>query len=119
MPIVIDVLHVIACVGLIAVIMLQVTKSEGSSGGAGLGWGTIGGKSTASVNVPVGVERILQPLTTWLALTFLVTAALNAVPPVPEARYNSAVSVLGGLYLVSLIWGRKAVVWLRRAFGDE
>ena len=119
MTTVIDILHILACVGLIVIIMMQVTKSEGSMGSSGLGWGTIGGKTSASVNVPVGVERILQPLTTWLALTFMVTACLNAMPRIPEARYNSAVSVIGGLYIVSLIWGRKAADWLRRAFGEE
>lgn len=119
MPLVIDILHIVACVGLIVIIMMQVTKSEGSMGTAGLGWGTIGGKTTAAMNVPVGVERILQPLTTWLAITFMVTACLNAIPKVPEARYNSAVSIIGGLWIVALIWGRKASDWLRRAFGEE
>jgi len=116
LAVIIDILHIIACVGLIVVIMLQVTKSEGSSGGAGLGWGTIGGKSSASVNIPVGVERILQPLTTWLALTFLVTACLKAVP---APKLAGATSIIGPLYFAAMIWGRKAMDGLRRAFGEE
>jgi protein translocase SecG subunit len=114
--VIIDILHIVACIGLIVVIMLQVTKSEGSSGGAGLGWGTIGGKSSASVNIPVGVERILQPLTTWLALTFLVTALLKAVP---GPKLAGTTSIVGPLYLAAMIWGRKALDGLRRAFGEE
>jgi len=116
LPTVITILHIISCVGLVAVIMLQTTKSEGSSGGAGLGWGTIGGKSSASVNVPVGIERILQPLTTWLALTFFVTAILNAVD---GERFTATLSVLGPLYIVAMIWGPKALRWLQKAFGEE
>ena len=116
LAILIDIVSMIAAVGLIVVIMLQVTKSEGSSGAAGLGWGTIGGKSSASVNVPVGVERILQPLTAWLALTFYVTAFLKAIP---GPKLGPVLGVVGPLYIASMIWGRKALDWLNKAFGEE
>ena len=112
----VDILHVIACIGLITVIMLQVTKSEGSSGAAGLGWGTIGGKSSASVNVPVGLERILQPLTTWLALTFFATACLNALP---NEKFHQALWIVAPLYVAAMIWGGKMLQWMRRALGEE
>ncbi|MBI3921078.1 MAG: preprotein translocase subunit SecG [Armatimonadetes bacterium] len=114
MAIVVEWVHVISCIGLVAVIMFQVTKSEG--GGGGLGWGTIGGKATSSLNIPVGVERILQPLTFWCAVTFLVSATLNSVD---EKKLGTVLTVVGPLYIIAMVWGRQLGAWIKKHFGAE
>ncbi len=68
-------LQVLVAVGLIALTALTTTKSE-TQGGAGFGWGTIGGKASSSI---AGLEDQLGRLTTILAVAFLVVSALAAV----------------------------------------
>lgn len=114
MAFIVDLLHIVACLGLIAVIMFQTTKSEGSGGA--LGWGTIGGKASASIHMPVGLERYLQPITFWLAVTFLVTSILTALP---AARMGRMLTFIGPAYIILLVYGRQFAARLRKALGGE
>lgn len=114
MATVIEWLQIISSIGLTAVIMFQVTKSEGSAGG--MGWGTIGGKASSSLNVSVGVERILNPLTFWLAVTWLMSAMLHSVD---DKKLGVMLTVVGPIYIISLIWGRQILTRIKKAFGAE
>lgn len=114
MTVFIEWIHAISCIGLIVVIMFQVTKSEGGSGG--LGWGTIGGKASSSLNVSVGVERILNPLTFWCAVTFLVTALLHSID---AQRLGPALIVIVPVYITLIIFGKQILAWVKKAFGAE
>ncbi|PIX45235.1 MAG: preprotein translocase subunit SecG [Armatimonadetes bacterium CG_4_8_14_3_um_filter_58_9] len=114
MAILIEWIHSVSCIGLVAVIMFQTTKSEGGTGS--MGWGTIGGKASSSLDVAVGIDRILKPLTFWLAVTFLVTAILNGAG---EKTLGPMLAFVGPVYIVAMIWGRQALTWVKKAFGAE
>ena len=72
---VLQVIQVVAALGLIVLTAVTTTKSEGSGGG-GMGWGTIGGKSSSSI---AGLEDQLGRITTYVAAAFLVLSILVAV----------------------------------------
>ena len=61
------ILQIIAALALIALTAVTQTKSE--QGGSGLGWGTLGGKSSSSI---AGLEDQLTRITTYTAAFFLV-----------------------------------------------
>ena len=79
MAIFLSVLQILASVLLIVAILLQTTKSEQSGSTSGMGWGTIGGKSTSSIRTRWGVEEHLNRITMWVAIGFIVTSLLAAV----------------------------------------
>ena len=72
---VLQVIQVVAALGLIVLTAVTTTKSEGSGGG-GMGWGTIGGKSSSSI---AGLEDQLGRITTYVAAAFLILSILVAV----------------------------------------
>jgi preprotein translocase subunit SecG len=69
-----QILQIVAALGLIVLTAITTTKSE-QSGGSGLGFGTIGGKSSSSI---AGLEDQLGRLTTYVAVSFLVVSVLVA-----------------------------------------
>ena len=73
------ILQIICAIGLIAAILLQTTKSEQSSGTSGMGWGTIGGKSSSSIRTRWGIEEHLNRITMWVAISFMVVSLIAAV----------------------------------------
>jgi preprotein translocase subunit SecG len=68
---IVTVIQLLAAGGMIAVILMQTTKSEGLSG-------TIGGKSTSTFKGKPGTEEKLSAYTKWTAITFMVASALVA-----------------------------------------
>ena len=62
-------IQVVAAIGMVIVILMQTTKSEGLSG-------TIGGKATTTFRGKPGTEEKLSQYTKWTAITFMVTSAL-------------------------------------------
>jgi len=110
----IDIFHVISCIGLIIIIVCQTTKSEGTSGATGLGWGTIGGKSQAALNMPVGIERILNPLTHWFAVTMFVTAILNDIP---ENLLPRVLPFAIPIYIIALVGAQRLTDWMKSRAG--
>jgi protein translocase SecG subunit len=68
------ILQIIAALTLIALTAVTQTKSE--QGGSGLGWGTIGGKSSSSI---AGLEDQLTRITTYTAVVFLVVSMIVGV----------------------------------------
>ena len=62
-------IQVVAAIGMIIVILMQTTKSEGLSG-------TIGGKATTTFRGKPGTEEKLSQYTKWTAITFMVASAL-------------------------------------------
>jgi len=76
MLILFQVLQIVAAVGLIALTAVTTTKSE-QGGGSGMGWGTIGGRSSSSI---AGLEDQLGRITMYVAVAFmLVSAAVGAL----------------------------------------
>jgi protein translocase SecG subunit len=68
------VVQILAAVALIALTAITQTKSE--QGGSGLGWGTLGGKSSSSI---AGLEDQLVRITTYTAVVFLVVSMVVGV----------------------------------------
>ena len=66
-----QVLQIVAALGLIALTAVTTTKSE-QSGSSGMGWGTIGGRSSSSI---AGLEDQLGRITMYVAVAFLVVSA--------------------------------------------
>lgn len=66
---ILSVIQIIAAVGMVTVIVLQTTKSEGLSG-------TIGGKATSTFHGKPGTEEKLNLYTKYTAITFMVASAL-------------------------------------------
>lgn len=68
-------IQIITAISLILIIAIQTTKSEQS--GTGMGWGTIGGQASSSLQ-KFGLEAQLTRLTTWIAIVFFVVSFLQA-----------------------------------------
>jgi len=66
-----QVLQIVAALGLITLTAVTTTKSE-QSGSSGMGWGTIGGRSSSSI---AGLEDQLGRITMYVAVAFLVVSA--------------------------------------------
>ena len=68
------VIQIIAALVLITLTVVTQTKSE--QVGSGLGWGTLGGKSSSSI---AGLEDQLSRITTYAAAIFLVVSMVVGV----------------------------------------
>ncbi len=72
------ILQVITTLSLIALMAVQTDKAEQGGGGV-MGLGAAGGRSSGSINMAVGAERVLKPATSWVAVAFLFSSVLNAM----------------------------------------
>jgi len=67
-----QVLQIVAALGLITLTAVTTTKSE-QSGSSGMGWGTIGGRSSSSI---AGLEDQLGRITMYVAVAFLIASSV-------------------------------------------
>ena len=74
----ISAVQLLCAIVLIVCILLQTTKSESGSGASGMGWGVIGGKSSAAFRTQWGLEAHLNRITTYTAIAFMATSLLAA-----------------------------------------
>jgi protein translocase SecG subunit len=79
MIVLLSAVQMLTAIALIVCILLQTTKSEQSSGTTGMGWGVIGGKSSAAFRTRWGIEEHLNRITTYVAVAFMVISMLAAV----------------------------------------
>lgn len=70
------ILQAVTAIGVIIMMAIQTDKAE--QGGV-MGLGAAGGRTSGQIDMPVGAERILKPLTKWLVIGFLFTSLLNAL----------------------------------------
>ncbi len=73
MAIVLSFIHILACILLIAVVLMQKSKGDGLSGAFGGG-----GALTASFGTR-GAATLLSKLTTLLAVIFMITSFILAI----------------------------------------
>ncbi len=66
---VVSAIQIVAALALIGLTAITQTRSE--QGGSGLGWGTLGGKSSSSI---AGLEDQLVRITTYTAAIFLIVS---------------------------------------------
>jgi preprotein translocase subunit SecG len=84
-------IHVIVCVGLIVIVLLQADKGEGLAG-------AFGGGASSTVFGERGAGGFMSKLTTTMAIVFMITSLIISVY-VP--RWNSEAPVSQGIELSS------------------
>jgi preprotein translocase subunit SecG len=98
------VLQALCAVGLIILMAVQTDKAE--QGGV-MGIGASGGRSAGEIDMEVGPQRILKPLTKWMAGGFLASSILAAI----DAERIGPLHVLIGiaLFVVAMMFG--GTIW--------
>jgi preprotein translocase subunit SecG len=94
------ILQIITTLLLVVLMAIQTDKAEQGGGGV-MGLGAAGGRTSGSINLPVGAERILKPLTVWTAVGFLFSSVLNATKDLQWWHFLAAVAV----YLLVMLFG--------------
>lgn len=102
MQTVVLIIQIITTITLVVMMAIQTDKTEQSGGVMGLG--AAGGRTSSGVELAVGAERILKPLTTWVAIGFLFSSMLNAMPGEPSL---AAFAITVALYLFVMLVGGK------------
>jgi preprotein translocase subunit SecG len=102
MDILITILQAATAIGLVVLLAIQTSKAE--QGGV-MGLGAAGGRGAGEVDMLVGPERILKPLTRWIAVGFLALSFLKAIPNVGITHFLVVLTI----YAVGMLYGN--VVW--------
>ena len=91
----------------LGVIILMAVQTDKAEQGGVMGIGGAGGRNAGEIDLAVGPERILKPLTKWLAGGFLASSILAAV----EVSKLTPWHVVGGiaLFVVAMMFG--GAVW--------
>ena len=63
---------------LLFVVLMAVQTDKAEQGGV-MGIGAQGGRLNGAIDMPVGAERILKPLSKWTAVAFLFLSCLTAI----------------------------------------
>lgn len=99
------VLQIIAALIFVVLMAVQTDKAE-QSGVMGLGGQ--GGRNMGSIDMPVGAERILKPMSKWVAIGFLFLSAMAAMNGEGVLQWwHLPVAVV--LYLGIMLYGNR--VW--------
>ena len=98
------ILQVVTTLSLIVLMAVQTDKAEQGGGGV-MGLGAAGGRSSGSINMAVGAERILKPATAWMAVAFLFSSVLNAM------KVKEWYHVVGAIVLYFLVMRFGGLVW--------
>ena len=72
-------IFILQAVTAIAIIVLMAIQTDKAEQGGVMGLGAAGGRTSGQIDMPVGAERILKPLTKWIIIGFLFTSVLNAL----------------------------------------
>ncbi len=115
------VLQIITALGFVILMAVQTDKAD--AGGV-MGLGGQGGAVGEEVDMAVGAERILKPLSKWLAIAFLFLSSLAAMNGEIVAKSNGAqalpfwVLLIGfGLYFFVMLIGDRLWKGFTGAFG--
>jgi len=98
------ILQVVAAVIFVTLMAIQTDKAE-QSGVMGLGGQ--GGRSMGAIDMPVGAERILKPMSKWIAVAFLflsAMAAMNGHSSLQWYHFPIAIALYLGVMLVGNRW---------------
>ena len=98
----ITILQLAAALALVVLLAVQTSKAE--QGGV-MGIGAAGGRGSSDVDMLVGTERILKPLTKFVAVGFLALSLLNAIPNVNFGHFFFVLAI----YVVAMRFG--GIVW--------
>jgi protein translocase SecG subunit len=106
LQILILIIQIVTAVALIALLAVQTDKTEQGGGGV-MGLGAAGGRTAGNVSMAVGAERILKPLTIWMAIGFLFSSFLNAIPD----DKLTVIHVLGSIVLYLIVMTIGSRLW--------
>ena len=98
-------LQAITAITLIVLMAIQTDKAQQGGGGV-MGLGAAGGRTSGQIDMPVGAERILKPLTKWIVIGFLFTSILNALGD-DVTIWHFLIALV--IYLVVMLFG--SLVW--------
>lgn len=108
----ISIIQIVTCLSLVVLLAVQTDKAEQGGGGV-MGLGASSGRTAGNVDMAVGAERILKPLTAWSAFGVLASSILNAIPNPTLFQ----IVLVFGIYIVAMLFGGKAWKALTGAFG--
>ncbi len=108
------ILQILAALVFVILMAVQTDKAE-QSGVMGLGGQ--GGRSMGAIDMPVGAERILKPMSKWVAIAFLFLSSLAAINGEGGLRwYHFPIAV--ALYLAVMLLGNRLWDGFVRLFGS-
>lgn len=94
----------------IVFVVLMAVQTERAQQSGIMGLGGQGGRMGGEIDMPVGAERILKPLTKWVVVAFLITCVMSAL----EMNENVALSwyhVVLGVVVFSVVVGFGDRLW--------
>lgn len=92
------ILQVITALAVIILMAVQTSKAE--QGGV-MGLGAAGGRGAGDIDMLVGAERILKPLTRWMAVGFLFSSVLSAIREITIWHFLSIFAI----YVIVMLFG--------------
>lgn len=103
----VSVLHIliiiVQAICALALIVLMAVQNDKAEQGGVMGIGGAGGRDAGEIDMEVGIDRILKPLTRWMAGGFIAASVLAAIP---AAKITFVYVVIGVvLYLVAMLYG--------------
>lgn len=107
------ILQILAALVFVILMAVQTDKAE-QSGVMGLGGQ--GGRNMGSIDMPVGAERILKPMSKWVAIAFLFLSSLAAMNGEGALRWwHFPIAV--ALYVAVMLVGNRVWDGFVRLFG--
>ena len=94
------VLQIVTALTFIVLMAVQTDKAE--AGGV-MGLGGQGGRVGEEVDMPVGAERILKPLSKWTAIAFLFLSAMAAMNGEIVANSKGAQALPFWVFLIGVL----------------
>ncbi len=108
------ILQILAALVFVILMAIQTDKAE-QSGVMGLGGQ--GGRSMGAIDMPVGAERILKPMSKWIAVAFLFLSSMAAMNGEGALHwYHFPVAI--ALYLIVMVLGNRMWENFVRLFGS-
>jgi protein translocase SecG subunit len=92
---------------LVLVVLMAVQTEKAQQGGGVMGLGGAGGRSTGTIDMAVGAERILKPLTKWTCGAFFTFSILAAVQKANLTFVHVIAAIV--LYILAMLFG--STIW--------
>ncbi len=93
------------CLTAVAGIILMAVQTEKAEQGGGgvMGLGAAGGTTSSDIEMEVGLDRIIKPLTRWMCGAFVFASVLAAIPNDTLSIFHVVVGAI--LYVIMMAYG--------------
>jgi len=98
---------VIQIISAIVLVVLMAIQTDKAQQGGVMGLGGAGARSTGTIDMAVGAERILKPFTRWTCGAFFTFSVLAAIQPNNMHWYHVVIGLV--VYILAMMFGGK--VW--------